>query len=92
MIRFNVALTNPWRYQPWRELWQRSYNLTKNKTVEAGLFFYQYELFSFTVDLRWFASDHAGPGLELNILGLTASVGLHDNRHWNYDSWTWENH
>lgn len=90
MLRFSLSLLNPFKYRPWRELYQRGWPISKHKTLEVGLFFYQYELFQLTVDLRWSASDHAGPGVELNILGLTVSVGIHDNRHWNPDAWTWE--
>jgi len=36
--------------------------------------------------------DHAGMEWEIEILGLTLTLNLHDNRHWDYEHDKWEEH
>jgi hypothetical protein len=37
----------------------------------------------------WLYQDHAGPKLELQLLGLTLILNLYDRRHWHYDQGRW---
>jgi hypothetical protein len=90
MIHFNFSIANPCRYQQFKDFWQKDLTVTKNKTLELGLYRYAWNLFEFALDLRWWGHDHAGPSLELGILGYTARIGIADRRHWNNTANTWE--
>ena len=34
-------------------------------------------------------SDHAGLTVELGLLGFSANLSIHDNRHWDYENKCW---
>ena len=81
MIRFNAALLN-WRKPcEFKSLYQRAWVVSANRTLELQLYRYDYELLSFSVDLHWKGESHAGPEIELNLLGWNFRIGLPNNRH-----------
>lgn len=47
-------------------------------------------LLSFELDLRLTGCDHAGPALEIVILGFMVRTNIYDSRHWDYDAGDWE--
>jgi hypothetical protein len=89
MIDFRLSIKNPFKHSEWRDLYQGEWLITKNKVFEIGFFNYRYNLFEFHLDLNWFGSDHAGPELNLNILGYEVRIALHDTRHWNHEENKW---
>jgi hypothetical protein len=40
-------------------------------------------------DLRFRGSDHAGPSIYLEVLGLMFHAQIYDDRHWNHDANRW---
>ena len=92
MIRFGFAVQNPFKYKEWRDVYQGSWSITKNKTLEIQVSRYAYNLLEFELDTRWSGNDHAGPKLEIGLFGFEFSVGIVDNRHWDYENNCWEKH
>lgn len=44
----------------------------------------------FEAEIQWsIRCDHAGPRIEVVILGLGLHLNLYDKRHWNYDANRW---
>jgi hypothetical protein len=69
-------------------------NLTKHKTFE-----FQLDLFDkglapnfFDFDMKWTTKqDHAGPSITISVFYLFYfHIMIYDNRHWNYETGTWE--
>ena len=66
--------------------------ISEHKSLDIGFYRYAWNLFEFQLDLRWWGRDHAGPSIELGILGYTARVGISDTRHWDSVKNCWEKH
>lgn len=65
-------------------------SLSENKTLEWQLARWSNWNF-FRHHLNWTRKqDHAGIDWEFEILGLTLTLNLHDNRHWDYEKDGWE--
>ena len=92
MITINFFVDNPLKSERWKNLYNKAWAITKNKTLEIQFFRNLYYIFSLHLDLCWSGKDHAGPCFEINILGLEFSIQLHDNRHWDYTNNCWENY
>lgn len=93
MINFHLIIQNPWHNEkknPWRDLYQRDIAVSKHKTLEIGIFRYWFNLVDVAIDLRFRGQSHAGPKLSISVLSWEFSIGLVDNRHWDYDNNTWE--
>ena len=90
MINFRLAIANPFKHPPFKDYWQRDLVITKNKIFEIGFYRYAWDLFELALDLRWQGTDHAGPSLEIGILGYTARVGISDKRHWDSIENDWQ--
>jgi hypothetical protein len=90
MIRFRFGVASPFRYEKFRNIWDRNWAVTKNKTLELQFYWFAYELISCDIDLAWRGEDHAGPSFELNILGWNFRIALEDNRHWDEERHCWE--
>jgi len=90
MINFRISIANPFKHPPFKNCWQKDISITKNKILEIGFYRYAWNLFEFSVDLRWQGSDHAGPNLEIGVLGYTARFGIADKRHWNSIENDWQ--
>ena len=87
MIYLNLNIRNPWldRFENVRN-WTGKF--IKNKWWEIEILktdnFFRFE-FQYTI-----RQDHAGVHLELGLLGWEFSCGIHDSRHWDYTSNSWE--
>jgi hypothetical protein len=92
MMYFQIALSNPFKHDPFKSYWQKDILVTKNKILEIGIYKYAWDLFEISLDLRWRGSDHAGPSFEINLLGYTARIGISDKRHWNSETNSWCNY
>ena len=92
MINLSFRITNPFKHQPFRDIWQRDIVITKNKIFELGFYKYAWSLFEFNLDLRLRGHDHAGPSFEINLLGYNARIGISDKRHWDYETNSWCNY
>lgn len=88
MIYFNFNLRNPWWSERFQNIkcWQGSTPI-KNKYWEVQIIkndnLFRFE-FSFTI-----REDHAGPNLELGLLGYEIHFTIYDNRHWDYEQGRW---
>jgi hypothetical protein len=90
MIRFSFGIAN-WRKPcEFRNIYNRAWTVSRNRTLEIQFDHYDYELLGLSFDLRWQGQSHAGPDFELNILGWCFRIGLPDNRHWDYKNNSWE--
>lgn len=94
MIFFKFLVQNPW-FRPTNHHTSKDYyyhhiNLTKHKNFEIQISrFDPCDLVNVSVDLRWWGSDHQGPELEINLMGLMFLVKIYDSRHWDYTENTW---
>lgn len=94
MINICIILKNPWHNEqrwPWRDFYQNSWRVTKNKTLEICFDFYPCELANFNLNTGWRGIDHAGPEFSVGLLGFGLRIQLRDNRHWNHEIDDWEN-
>lgn len=57
--------------------------------IQLGGFPYS-NLFGILIDTDLTGSDHAGPRVELELLGISLIVQVHDSRHWDYEAKTWQ--
>jgi hypothetical protein len=65
--------------------------VTQNRSWELQLDYWGWgKLFGLDLGLDWEGSDHAGPEIELTILGFTVHFTMPRNDHWDYDTNTWE--
>lgn len=91
MISFSFAITNPFA----KNSEQKDYlcwepRVTKHRALCVQVSrFSRYHLFKLHLDLSWRGCDHAGPELELGVLGYTLLVQFYDTRHWNHDAGRW---
>ena len=90
MIRFNVGIAN-WRGPcEFRNIYNRAWAVSQNRTLEIQFDRYDYELLGLSFDLRWSGQSHAGPDFDFNILGYNFRISLSDNRHWDRETDDWE--
>lgn len=65
--------------------------LTQHKWFEAQLsYFGVQELLQFSLDTHWWGRDHAGISLTISFLGFLVDLNIHDSRHWDWETGTWE--
>lgn len=92
MINLHFDIRNPWHNEerfPWRDFYQGSWSITKNKTLEVCVDFYPFVLAHLDIKTHLSGSDHAGPEFSIGLLGFGLDIGLRDNRHWDYTNNKW---
>ena len=89
MIHLNFAITNPYAKDDFKNLYCRTWQLAENKYVELQCFRESRRLLAVNINIIWRGYDHAGPEVELIILGYSMSLRIYDNRHWDYETNTW---
>ena len=90
MIIFSISISNPFKFQEFRNLWNCVWVVSRHRTLEIQIYRYAYNLFELSLDLRWWGLSHAGPRFELGILGWTIEISLPSNHHWNKEKNDWE--
>lgn len=89
MISLHLGITNPWYKENFKNLACFSGKITTNKAWEFEVCRYAYDIAKFS--FAWsFRKDHAGPELELCLLGYSASIKIYDTRHWDRENNCWE--
>lgn len=84
MINLHLSLTNPWYKENFKNLFNRFGVISKHKTWEFEVCRYARDVLS--IHLQWTVhEDHAGPSVELCLLGYSMSFRIYDNRHWNHE-------
>lgn len=92
MINFSFNVDNPFTSKICEpvDLFFEVYPLSKNKHLEVQVAWFAWQtIFSLHISTNWQGRDHAGPELEIDIFGLTLSIKIYDNRHWNYQEKRW---
>lgn len=92
MIRIDLSIANPFKHDPWKCLYQKSFVVGGNKVLEIGFFRYARNIAEFELDLRWKGRDHAGLSLDVGFFGWEMSIAIVDNRHWDHDTNSWQVH
>ena len=88
MIYFNINIRNPFWWDRFKNLWNKSGNtFWKNKFWEAQATKCE-ELFR--IEFNWTVrEDHAGVRLELGLIGYKLDLSLYDGRHWDTEKNCW---
>ena len=91
MINCKMSLENPWAKQRRQvDFFCRDYKLSTHKNVEVQLTWFGWQtLLELDIDILWRGRDHAGPRLQVTLLGMSIIVSCYDGRHWNYDENRW---
>ena len=92
MLSLNLHIINPWYKENFANLFSRSWLISKNKAFEFEITRYSYDLVTIHFSTHWSGRDHAGPKLELALLGYAVTATVYDTRHWDYESQCWENY
>lgn len=98
MLRAFFAIDNPFPPEPddnglGRDfvVWEPRIKGTKNKAFSFQITkFPAFRLCELSLDLNWRGSDHAGPRLEIDVLGLYIGIMIYDTRHWDYENDQWD--
>lgn len=89
MINIWFAVRNPFRCREFKNLWNREWKITKNKSLELQFSHYRFNLLEVQLDLNWRQTDHAGPWFMVNLFGLTVDLRIYDHRHWDDTTNDW---
>jgi hypothetical protein len=87
MIHLEFALHNPWS-ERWQNIKVFHKAITKNKSIELQCMKTN-DIISCIVNFT-IRQDHAGLNTYLALFGYSIKFSFHDNRHWNYETNTWE--
>ncbi len=90
MIQFQFTLHRS-RSPDFRSYFEFTKSLSKNKTFEFQMH-NDSNLLHVLFDIKFGGCDHAGPVVELGLLGVRAVIRVYDKRHWDYTLHKWEEH
>lgn len=90
MIKLKINFPSLVKGPSFRNFWSRSFRAFGTRCIEIQLFQYGIQLLDIDLDLEFTGSDHAGPRLELGVLGYYVSIGFPESRHWNPITDDWE--
>ena len=92
MIRVGFAISWPWRWTVKQQHFVAvSRRVAAHKTFELQISRFDPDhVLDVDIDLNWRGRDHAGPRLELSVLGYYFNIQIYDNRHWDHDLNQWE--
>jgi hypothetical protein len=85
-----IAIRNPWSHRPFRNLWCGIWTLGRHRSLEIQTYRYAWNLAEFDLELVWWGESHAGPKLEVNLLGWGIILSLPSNHHWDHEHHCWE--
>jgi hypothetical protein len=89
MLKFLIALKNPYAKDVYCKSMEYDRKITKNKHIEFEHYYSNYYLFFLNIDTSWRGEDHAGPEVELCIFGFSFRYKIYDTRHWDYKIGNW---
>ena len=91
MITLNFKIRNPFfKDSEFKDLWCKTGSFSQYKHWELQLMYYDWNLFELNLNTHWKGEDHAGPKLDIGILGYQFAASIYDSRHWNENLNTWE--
>jgi hypothetical protein len=88
---FNLKFKRGKYKNDFRSLYLYVKTFTKHKVFEFQIMKYSYYWFGIELNLNFSGQDHAGPFLEICILGYILNIGIYDNRHWDEINNCWIN-
>jgi hypothetical protein len=91
MLKLYVRVRNPVPINTFKNIWGKEGRITRKKYYSLELMRVPDTLFELQVDLNFAGSDHAGPSVEINLLGYSLTAKIYDVRHWDYKHGKWEN-
>lgn len=91
MIKFTLSLKSFNPSDWFVSFYNYDFKLSKNKRFEAEFACDGYHNFFLLLDTSFRGRDHAGPQLEVCLLGYGARFAIYDVRHWDYKNNTWKN-
>ena len=92
MIYTNISIRNPFvDRNRFENLGCQSGMLTQHKAWEVQIMQTD-ALASFTLNIAWRGTDHAGPSLGFGLFGYEVDFKIYDTRHWNSRKNCWEVH
>lgn len=89
MVFFNLFVQNPFAKDNFKNIFDKSGTITKNKKWEVQLYQHDPALLELILDTRFNGNDHAGPNITLGLLSYVFTVKLYDSRHWDYKNNKW---
>lgn len=89
MINIHFAISNPWHKNKFKNLYNFSHLVSKNKAIEAELLYCDHEIVNFQSSLT-FREDHAGFCFVIGVFGFSISFNFYDTRHWDTIKGKWE--
>jgi hypothetical protein len=91
MISLSLTIRNAFYPKSnFKHLFYWSKSIFTHKAVEVEFCRYNYFWLTLSVETYFRGGDHAGPGLEIGLFGYSLSLKMHDTRHWDYETQTWE--
>lgn len=89
MILLSLKLSNPWTKDTFRNLFCREKKFAKNKAYSFELLYHSPMIVELSVELGWRGHDHAGPVIEIGLLGYSIRAAIYDTRHWDSKKNCW---
>lgn len=89
MIACRLAVQWPFKFLPYKDIWQKGFSLTKSKVLCLAVDFHLGELFEFDLYTCLQPREFAEPSIGLRIIGLGISAAVRDRRHWDYQDNIW---
>jgi hypothetical protein len=83
VLYIGAVIRNPWSRRH-RTISVRDINLTKNKSIELGLY-QDNSILGFGFGITAGKRDHPGFNFDVNILGYTVDFQFYDHRHYHQD-------
>ena len=90
MINFILKIRNPFSGNNFKTIWEKIGDFTEYKNWEFGIYYHSGTMLGIDIDLSWHGRDHAGPKIELTVLGLNFLLQIYDVRHWDYEKRRWQ--
>lgn len=87
---FNFSIEHYLFRSVFKNLYCKSWNLSKNKSLEIQAIYNSHMLLSIEANLMFGGRDHGGPELCLGLFGLELRIEMPDARHWNCERNRWE--
>lgn len=89
MLTARISLTNPFVKEKFKNLFNRSYQISKNKFFEFEVVYHSATLLD--LNISWTSKrDHAGLDFTVGICCFSVSFRTFDCRHWDYLNNKWE--
>ena len=80
-VKFNVKTNFPHFFDYWTSIYDKTINLTKNKSFEMQIMF-QNNLETGIKICKYIHRDHAQFNFEIKFLGFSMVFTIYDHRHW----------